>query len=71
MFKSIATAASKIDLLPPRRFLYSTFQISAKFAAFHHAASSFIEGNCGSPYHGRVFLNSARQMAPTKNLSRG
>ena len=54
-----------------RRFLYSTCQISAKFAAFYIAACSFIEGSCGSPYHGRVFLNSACQMAPTENLSRG
>jgi hypothetical protein len=59
-------------LIPVTRRLFCfTFQIFAKFAAFYIGASSFIEGSCGSPYHGRVFLNSARQMAPTENLSRG
>lgn len=56
---------------PLRRVVFLRFKSSVKFAVFYIAASSFIEGSCGSPYHGRVFLNSAREMARTKNLSRG
>jgi hypothetical protein len=58
--------AGRLQILLRNNSQQSTFSVLGAIAA-----SSFIEGSCGSPYHGRVFLNSGRQMAPTKNLSRG
>jgi hypothetical protein len=66
-------AVTNCDFRRPPAAPVSLFYLSnlRQIRGIYNAASSFIEGNCGSPYHGCVFLNSARQMAPTKNLSRG
>lgn len=61
----------RLILFHPGVSFVPRFKSSPNSRRFYIAASSFIEGSCRSPYHGRVFLNSARQIAPAKNLSRG